>query len=410
MTEDAQGQVVTFYSYKGGTGRTMALANVAWILAANGLRVLVVDWDLESPGLARFFHPFLDDAALASTGGVTDLILEFEQATTLRTGRPEDWVRQHARVSKYALSLDWDFGNGGTLDFLGAGHAPTDYSRPIASLPWDDFYEKLGGGKFFDELRADMKRTYDYTLIDSRTGLSDISSICTLHLPDILVDCFTLSDQGIDGAARIAHKIRTQRSPKRDIRILPVPTRIDLAEKEKAERGTAHAKLRFKGLPAGLSERERDDYWAQVQIPYVAFYNYEEVLATFGDPPGLPRSLLAAYEQLTRHITQGRVTQLPPCPRRCANAPRPASSGARRSSRTRSSCATRRWTTCGRSGSATSSRRPASGSTTTRTRLRRPRPPVRAGRARWSWCPTPTWTTSGPGRRSRASPRWSCSW
>ena len=314
MTEDAQGQVVTFYSYKGGTGRTMALANVAWILAANGLRVLVVDWDLESPGLARFFHPFLDDAALASTGGVTDLILEFEQATTLRTGRPEDWVRQHARVSKYALSLDWDFGNGGTLDFLGAGHAPTDYSRPIASLPWDDFYEKLGGGKFFDELRADMKRTYDYTLIDSRTGLSDISSICTLHLPDILVDCFTLSDQGIDGAARIAHKIRTQRSPKRDIRILPVPTRIDLAEKEKAERGTAHAKLRFKGLPAGLSERERDDYWAQVQIPYVAFYNYEEVLATFGDPPGLPRSLLAAYEQLTRHITQGRVTQLPPMP------------------------------------------------------------------------------------------------
>jgi hypothetical protein len=113
MTEDAQGQVVTFYSYKGGTGRTMALANVAWILAANGLRVLVVDWDLESPGLARFFHPFLDDAALASTGGVTDLILEFEQATTLRTGRPEDWVRQHARVSKYALSLDWDFGNAG---------------------------------------------------------------------------------------------------------------------------------------------------------------------------------------------------------------------------------------------------------------------------------------------------------
>ncbi len=30
------GQIVTFYSFKGGTGRTMALANVAWILAANG--------------------------------------------------------------------------------------------------------------------------------------------------------------------------------------------------------------------------------------------------------------------------------------------------------------------------------------------------------------------------------------
>jgi Mrp family chromosome partitioning ATPase len=37
----------------------MALANVAWILAANGRRVLVADWDLESPGLDRFFQPFL---------------------------------------------------------------------------------------------------------------------------------------------------------------------------------------------------------------------------------------------------------------------------------------------------------------------------------------------------------------
>ncbi len=39
----AAGRIVTFYSFKGGTGRTMALANVAWILAANGKRVLVAD-------------------------------------------------------------------------------------------------------------------------------------------------------------------------------------------------------------------------------------------------------------------------------------------------------------------------------------------------------------------------------
>jgi MinD-like ATPase involved in chromosome partitioning or flagellar assembly len=45
-----QGQIVTFYSFKGGTGRSMALANVAWILAANGKRVLAADWDLSHPG------------------------------------------------------------------------------------------------------------------------------------------------------------------------------------------------------------------------------------------------------------------------------------------------------------------------------------------------------------------------
>ena len=38
MSKTSQGQIITFYSYKGGTGRTMALANVAWILASNGKR------------------------------------------------------------------------------------------------------------------------------------------------------------------------------------------------------------------------------------------------------------------------------------------------------------------------------------------------------------------------------------
>ena len=60
------GKIVTFYSFKGGTGRTMALANVAWILASNGLKVLVVDWDLDSPGLHRYFHPFLDPPKVAT--------------------------------------------------------------------------------------------------------------------------------------------------------------------------------------------------------------------------------------------------------------------------------------------------------------------------------------------------------
>ena len=69
MNEAAEGQVITFYSYKGGTGRTMAMANVAWIIASNGKRVLAVDWDLESPGLHKFFHPFLDESTVTATPG-----------------------------------------------------------------------------------------------------------------------------------------------------------------------------------------------------------------------------------------------------------------------------------------------------------------------------------------------------
>ena len=47
------GRIITFYSYKGGTGRSMALANIAWLMASAGRQVLVIDWDLEAPGLHR---------------------------------------------------------------------------------------------------------------------------------------------------------------------------------------------------------------------------------------------------------------------------------------------------------------------------------------------------------------------
>ena len=50
------GQIYTFYSYKGGTGRTMALANVAVLLAKWGYGVLIADWDLEAPGIEYFFR------------------------------------------------------------------------------------------------------------------------------------------------------------------------------------------------------------------------------------------------------------------------------------------------------------------------------------------------------------------
>ena len=48
-------QIITFYSYKGGVGRSMALANVATLLSKWGKRVLMIDWDLEAPGLENFF-------------------------------------------------------------------------------------------------------------------------------------------------------------------------------------------------------------------------------------------------------------------------------------------------------------------------------------------------------------------
>jgi tetratricopeptide (TPR) repeat protein len=311
MSAEPDGTVVTFYSYKGGTGRTMALANVAWVLAASGRRVLAVDWDLDSPGLHRFYHPFLPPSVLQSAGGVIDLIVDYAwQVHQHREDRPSDWHRQAAEVARHTLSVDWPFPGGGALDFLPAGRQNRDYASAMAPRGWDDFYEEMGGGLFFQAMREGMKATYDYVLIDSRTGLSDIADICTLQLPDVLVDCFALSDQNIDGALGVAQRVR-EHCLERPIRILPVPMRVDEAEKAKADAGRAVVASRFAGFPAGMDDERRAQYWASVEIPYRPFYAYEETLAVFGDTPGLPTSLLAAFERLTAEITMGRVTGLP---------------------------------------------------------------------------------------------------
>jgi tetratricopeptide (TPR) repeat protein/CO dehydrogenase nickel-insertion accessory protein CooC1 len=313
MSESSSGQIITFYSYKGGTGRTMALANVAWILASNGKRVLTVDWDLESPGLHKFFHPFLDESTVSATPGVIEIINDYASAAVDPGPRSDDWHLELARVERHAVSLEWVFPDGGKLDFLSAGRQNRDYSAAVCSLDWDNFYDRLGGGRFFRAMRDDMKQEYDYVLIDSRTGLSDVADICTIELPDVLAICFTLSDQSIEGAANVARQI-SGRYRDRNIRVLPVPMRIEDGEKEKLDIGRALARTKFEGFPAGMTPEISALYWAAVEVPYKPFYAFEETLATFGDDPGSPASLLSSFERITDSLTEGRVTAMQPIP------------------------------------------------------------------------------------------------
>jgi MinD-like ATPase involved in chromosome partitioning or flagellar assembly len=324
-----EGQVITFYSFKGGTGRTMALANVAWILAANGKRVLMADWDLESPGLHRFFQPFMDEEA-SGKAGIVDLVRRYEWAAinadidpqALLSGSSESRKAAQDAVNKlvcehidlvddHAAPLIWQFPGKGGLHLLSPGkQKDPDYQVTLAGLDWDNFYDNLHGGQYFDALRAHMKHSYDYVLIDSRTGLSDVANICTVHLPDMVVDCFTLSTQGIEGAAMIAGMIRGHNE--RQITILPVPMRVDRTQRGKAEEGIAFAVKQFNGLPTGMNDEQRSHYWAEVEVPYRSSYAYEEILAAFGDPPGSPSSLLSSYERIAAQITEGAVSMLPP--------------------------------------------------------------------------------------------------
>ena len=327
-SQPREGQIVTFYSFKGGTGRTMALANTAWILAANGKRVLIADWDLESPGLHRFFQPFID-TGVDGRPGIIDVIRRYAFAVAEAPFDPtelhgsegsreitnpaiKEIIDEHIHlVSNYAIPITWEFPADGFLHFLSPGKLTDDYTATLGALDWDNFYNNLAGGKFFDALREKMKQAYDYVLIDSRTGLGDVADICTVHLPDIVVDCFTLATQGIEGAAMTAELIKAH-TPKGRITILPVPMRIDQTRPGKVEAGLLFAARQFENLLGGMSEDQRRAYLAESQVPYRPTFAYEETLAAFADRPGSPNGLLPHYEQLVARITGGAVSTLPP--------------------------------------------------------------------------------------------------
>jgi cellulose biosynthesis protein BcsQ len=310
------GKIITFYSYKGGTGRSMALANVAWLLASNGMKVCVVDWDLEAPGLHRYFKPFLVDHDLFATDGLIDAFWRAAgQAFTPAKGDSSEITLRKftldtldVDLEDYITPLDWDFGASGGIDFIGAGRQGATYSERVNTFDWGHFYS-LGGGGLLDEVRELMASSYDFVLIDSRTGVSDTSGICTIQMPDTLVGCFTLNRQSIDGAAAILRSVRAQRSAqsgRTGIMLLPIVTRIENSEKDKLELARVYARKAFADLlPKGTAEEERR-YWDDMKVTYRPYYAYEEVLAAFGDTAGSAGSsdtLLAEMEVIARRIT-----------------------------------------------------------------------------------------------------------
>jgi len=301
-----QGRIITFYSYKGGTGRSMVLANVAWILASNGQRVLTVDWDLEAPGLHRYFYPFLTDKDLAFSNGVINFVQDYKlKAMTPPQPKEkvaDDWYVSQANILRYASALKWDFPSGGRLDFVPAGRQDPSYSDLVNSFDWQEFYERLGGGKFLDAAKQHMRGNYDYVLIDSRTGVSDTSGICTLQLPDDLVICYTLNNQSIRGASTVAAMAAAAR--REGLRVLPVAMRVEPNEQDKLESRRQFANECFSPFPGAAHLRElgldADSYRARIQVPYIPYYAYEEVLATFGiTVPPTSGTLLESVERIT---------------------------------------------------------------------------------------------------------------
>jgi cellulose biosynthesis protein BcsQ len=288
-------RVVTFYSFKGGVGRSMAMANVAVLLVRRGLRVLAVDWDLEAPGLERYFDAF---EVSVKRGGLLPLLVE--QHAVLSDGGPR-------RPDAYRGHL-WQIGLGGEhpLSLLTSGRAiHGDYARILEQFSWRDFFS-VGGGDFLEGLRDLWRDDYDVVLLDSRTGMSDAGGICTIQMPDVLVAMFTANYQSIFGVRDVVESARSGRQrlayDRTALTVLPVPSRFtvdagaEAVADEWLERFSTELGPCFRDwLPRGVSPK---GVLERLAIPHCGQYALGERLATVDDSGRNPGGLSTIYGRI----------------------------------------------------------------------------------------------------------------
>ena len=183
--------VSTFYSFKGGVGRTMALANAAVELAQRGRKVLAVDFDLEAPGLDTF------DAlrSPSASAGIVDFVSEY--LATNKAPDVERFVYPSAAVDG--------------LSIMPSG-SQQGYAASFGEIDWNDLYEQHRGYLLFEDLKEQWRKIIqpDYVLIDSHTGHTDTCGICTRQLPDAVTLLFFPNEQNLRGLAKVVRDIRAE--------------------------------------------------------------------------------------------------------------------------------------------------------------------------------------------------------
>lgn len=235
------GEIITFYSYKGGTGRTMALANLACLLAQQPTDegVLMVDWDLDAPGLHYFFQDRLrgrfgdlqgNSGRFDDHPGIIDMLLLV--ASRVQESARTTEIEGEARAEEIVAGIDLDQyvieTDVRNLSMIKAGRFDSGYSSRVNGFGWEQLFNLLP--HIYRTFAERLAERYRYVLIDSRTGLSDISGICTMLLPEKLVVVFTPNRQSLAGVADLVRRATGYRRKSGDLRpllVFPLPSRIE---------------------------------------------------------------------------------------------------------------------------------------------------------------------------------------
>lgn len=178
--------VISFYGFKGGVGRTTALAAFALYLADLGKNVVAIDLDLESPGLS----PLLAGASVPVDLGVVDFLLEE------RLARP-----QPLALSRFYVSSPFPAG-AGSLRIFPAGQMDSNYIEKLGRIDVQGLVQPEHAARvllkrMIERIHAELKP--DAILLDVRAGLHDLGGVSLAGLSHLELIFAVDSSQTWDG-------------------------------------------------------------------------------------------------------------------------------------------------------------------------------------------------------------------
>jgi MinD-like ATPase involved in chromosome partitioning or flagellar assembly len=215
-------QTITFYSYKGGTGRSLALANAAVYLARLGFSVVALDFDLEAPGLHYKFSRNDDGTPLAVTKGVVDYVNAF-----ILDGRVP------SPLQDFVINAPVPGVEKPLVHLMPAGQAPSsDYWLKLSRIDWHNLFYSKGakGVQVFMELKTQILDEFapDYLLIDARTGITEMGGVATTILADKVICLVLPTVENLAGARAVLQSLKRSRrdSGAPDLEIMVAVSRL----------------------------------------------------------------------------------------------------------------------------------------------------------------------------------------
>ena len=192
--------VTTFYSFKGGVGRTTLLANVAHVLAAADERVLIWDLDLEAPGVHHF--PGLQPPERVWQSGFLEWLGDHPPPAGATAA---SWPDKEALAT--LCDRVYQASSPGRVFVLPAHGTFADLGRAYGAVGWHALFveDPARGLHLFRRVCAALIARFDpgFVLIDSRTGISDLGGVLTGFLPDCTVLVGNYGAQSTEGVRAV---------------------------------------------------------------------------------------------------------------------------------------------------------------------------------------------------------------